>query len=51
MLGQLTDTLGTERVATRERSWLLLVVIVRLEADATLKDGVVNHICEDLLSD
>ena len=43
MLGQLTDALRTERVTTGQRSRLLLIVIVRLEADATLKDGVVNH--------
>ena len=42
VLGQLLDTLKTETVTTGQGKRLLVIVIVRLEADAALKDGI-NH--------
>lgn len=38
VLGEFANTFTAERVSTRERSGLLVVVIVRLEADATFED-------------
>jgi len=37
VLGKLAHALGAERVAAGERSRLLVVVVVRLEADTALK--------------
>ena len=38
MLWELANTLVTEGVTTGQRDWFFLVMIVRLETDATLKN-------------
>lgn len=38
VLGELTDTLGAERVTAGEWCWFFLSVIVRLEANSALED-------------
>ena len=40
VLGEFTNALRTERVTTRKRSRLLFVMVVRFEADSTLKDRI-----------
>ena len=44
VLWQLTDALRAEGVAARERGWFLLIVVVRLETDAALEDGLHHFI-------
>ena len=40
VLRKLLAAFKAERVSTRQRKRLLVIVIVRLEADATFKDGI-----------
>ena len=43
VLGELADTFTAERVTAWQRRWLLVIVIVRLKADAALENGI--HLC------
>ena len=44
VLGELADTFTAERVTAWQRRWLLVIVIVRLEADSTLKNRLYHNI-------
>lgn len=49
VLRQLATTLQAERVTTWQRKWLLIVVIVWLETDATLKYWIHSFLWSDWL--